>query len=257
MALPVVASFASASSGGTPVNSITINKPTGVVSGDLLLIIAGSDDNGSSPDFSDISGFTKFVNIGTDLNDSKIGCYWRIADGTEGVDIDVAHDPVEDLDEMYGWYIRVTGADGTTPINVTGIAANLNARASHVIPEVTTTVNDCLAFYVHSHDGGDGAPFSVSGTGWSESDEQQSGTGSNDASGCWGTKGQATAGLTGDATVASTGSDGSTNIQFAVAPSGVSDTPITPPVGSGIFSGVAGTMDLGIKPDTFIRGTKG
>src|SRR5690606_32303621 len=87
------------------------------------------------------------------------------------------------------------------------------------ITGVDTTVDDTMAFYVNCFDGGDGTPFSVSGSGWSKSDEITADLGdSGSASGSWGTKHQATAGATGTVAVNGNSSDGRSGFQFAVAP---------------------------------------
>jgi hypothetical protein len=71
-----------------------------------------------------------------------------------------------------------------------------------------------------SFDGADGDPFSVSGTGWSEQGEQGPGTDLGHSSGAWGTKSQATAGATGNATVGCSTSDGAAYFQLAINPAG-------------------------------------
>jgi len=215
---PVIEDWTANDSAGDAVTSITFTKPVGVAVDDLLLLIVGSDQD-TVADWNSVTGWIQFININDGVGDSNLACYWRIADGTEGVTVDVTAPTVE---ERYGWYLRISGVDTTTPINVTGTAAYV-ASDSHSIPEVTTTVADCLAFYALVFDGGDGAPFSVAGTGWTEVDEQTSGTTGTDASGCWGTKSMPTAGATGAATVTSTVSDGSSSIQFAIAPRTTND----------------------------------
>jgi hypothetical protein len=73
--------------------------------------------------------------------------------------------------------------------------------------------------YGLSFDGGDGYPFGVSGTGWAEKDEHQTGTsGSGDVSGCFGSKDLASQGSSGSATVSCSVSDGGAYFQLAIAP---------------------------------------
>ena len=106
------------------------------------------------------------------------------------------------------------GDTGTTTISLNIVkpvpaALSTSLFTAKPVPAAFLTV---LGF-----DGGDGSPFSVSGTGWSESGDLANGTGAG-GGGCWGTKEQTTAGLTGDATVTSSTSDGSVFFQFAIAP---------------------------------------
>lgn len=220
-ATPVIEGYTAQNSAGVEVDSLELTKPASVAVGDFLLLMVGCDDNGTnSPSvFPQITGWTRFANIGNTTSDAKLGLYWRIADGTETATIWVLQTGAAALNQMFGWYLRLSGTDASTPLNVTGTETNA-AGTSHTCAEVTTGVADCLAFYVLAFDGGDGVPFSVSGTGWAQEDEEQSGTGSADACGTFGLKTQASAGLTGDATVTSNVSDGSTTIQFAIAPDG-------------------------------------
>jgi hypothetical protein len=122
-------------------------------------------------------------------------------------------------DEVLGWYIRISGADTTSPIDVKNFQDYLGAGSSHDIEGVTTTVNNCLAFYGIAFDGGDGSPFGQP-TGWTEQGDAASGTDSADASAAWGTKSMASAGATGTAVVSNSSYDGASGFQLAIAPSG-------------------------------------
>lgn len=218
MAIPVVqASTLKTYSKGSPQTSIDVTKPAGVVNGELLLIIVCSDDNGSDPGFEDpVSGWTTIMNVGNSVSDAKLAIYWRIADGTEGATQNIGMDTIDDV---IGWYLRVSGVDQTTPINVSSGSQSSGNSSSHAISGITTTVPDCLAFYALCFDGADGFPFSVSGTGWTETAEGETPSGDNtDVSGTWGNKDMAIAGATGTATIACQVSDGAGYGQFAVAP---------------------------------------
>jgi len=219
--IPVVESYTSNNSGGGLQDSIRLGKPSGVATGDLLLVMVGNDNMGVAPSFQAIPDWTQFVHQGDADSDCKLVCYWRIADGTEAdtIQVDCTGD-----DEIWGWYIRVSGVDDDRPIDDTGSAYVYSYESSHAITEATSTVDSCLGFYVLAFDGGDGYPFGISGTGWTEEDEQQSGSDAVDASGVWGTKELATHGGTGTATVSSSVSDGATGIQFVVAPFRAVDT---------------------------------
>lgn len=214
MPIPVVESFTQ----NTVVSatSITLTRPTGVNVNDLLIINCGCDDSTSNLRWTTIpTGFTAlYGEVASTDADAHIIAWFRIADGTEGATINVAHITSDDL---WGGYIRVSGADTTTPIDVVG-TGDIQAFSvtSHAISSVTTTVIDCLAFYGLTFDGGDGNPFTVAGTGWSESDEGNSGSGAGNVGFCWGTRGVAAIGATGDATVTSSVADTSVANQFAI-----------------------------------------
>ncbi len=212
---PAVEGFQASNGGTTTSTNLVLNAPTGISVGELLLLIVGNDEDAAGTTFNAVAGWNKIGEAGSGTPDAFIGAYWRIADGTEGASVTVTS-----ADNQYwmGWYIRISGADRTTPIDVSQFQVGTGALTSHPITGVTTTVNNCLAIYGLSFDGGDGNPYSVSGTGWTESAEQQcSATGTTNG-GCWGTKVQTTAGATGTATVTSSVSDGASYFQLAIRP---------------------------------------
>ena len=219
MAVPVVESFTEKNDVTTDASSITLTKPGSVAAGDLLLIHVINDASVATAQWNNTTlkptGF-EFINTAGDANsDCHAGAFWRIADGSEGATINV---PCATSCDYIGWYLRVTGAHATTPIHQIGADYVTAGASSHAITGVTTTVIDCLGFYVFSFDGGDGFPFGISGTGWSESDDSQNRTDGNAASGSWGTKSLASTGASGTATVSSAVSDGGAGFQYAVAP---------------------------------------
>lgn len=203
-----------------PGASLTLTKPADVGVGDLLLIIVGSDDNTDTDQWDNSAlkptGFTLINEAGdAATSDAHVGAFWRIADGSETATIDV---PAQSDQDYWGFYVRVTGAHQTAPINIAGSDV-VDSTDPYDVAGVTTTVNNALAFYVLAFDGGDFGAFSVAGTGWSQSAEVQAGTGSGNAGGTWGTKVQASPGSTGTASVSSSTNDDSTaSFQFAVAP---------------------------------------
>jgi len=206
--------WTSNNSGGSTVNYITLTKPSDVETNDLLILIVGSDDSNGG-DWQDISGWTKIINYANTNADASMGVYWRIATGSEDATINVYQNSGNN-DEMFGWYIRIRGVNTSSPINIVGTPDYTTSGANHTIDAVNTDVDNCLAFYVLSFDGGDGAPFNESDSGWSEEDEETSGTGSTDACGCWGIKEMPIQGSTLNVVVASTASDGAVYVQFAI-----------------------------------------
>lgn len=232
MAVPVQESIAATDSGGSVVGSIAAPKPTGLLSGELWLAKGVSDATASADHWaaapSSPDAFTEIGEIVTSAADCSFFLIRRVADGTEAATVTMSKDPGRSDTEMIGFSARISGINTTTPLDVLGTAADNGAGSDAILaaPSATTTQDDCLGFYVCASSNSDGAPFSVSGTGWSESAERASGSGgAADVSACWGTIDKATAGALGDATVT-----GSTNArmvaaQFAIAPAAaVGDT---------------------------------
>jgi len=203
--------------------SLVFSKPTEVQVGELLLIIAVNDDT-SATAFTDAgkpSGWNFIVDFGDTASDSHVGLFWKIADGTEGSSETVTS---EGGDEWGGWYVRISGVDTSNPINAVGTATTA-AGSSITASAVTTDVDNCLALSFGAFDGGDGYPFTVSGTDWSKEDDGQSGAdGNSDASGVWGKKSMGSAGSTLDASIGASASDGMVGAQIAIAPTPEPDT---------------------------------
>jgi hypothetical protein len=222
----VVDNFKTANTASTPATSLTVDKPDNVAVGDLLLVLQINENSSGTDQWNDTTnkptGFTNVFEGGSGVSDSHIGVFWREADGTEGATLNC---PQNNSENGVVWYLRVTGADTSSPIDVMGTITEGETN-SLAITAATTTVDNCLAFYVQCFDGGDGLSYTVSGTGWSESDEQQSGTGQADSSGSWGTKLVASAGTTGSPTVTASVTDGMGGVVFAITPSASSVAPL-------------------------------
>ncbi len=218
MATPVVESFEHAVAGGVTAASVTVDKPTGVAVGDLLLLIVGNEDATAGASFPTRSGWTKQYESGSSVPDCKIGMYSRVADGTEAASETITWGT--GADSGGAWYVRVSGVDDTTPVHLIGspsLVANASSRSS---PSITTTVDDCLVFAHQSYDGADGV-LSVAGTGWPTSvpanQELKDGTLATEWSGAWVTRELATAGASNTCDWSSTLSDGWVCVQFAIA----------------------------------------
>jgi hypothetical protein len=212
---PVVEGFQATNGGSATSTNLVLDAPAGITPGELLLLIVGNDDNTATAQFGTTPAGWNYIGEGGDNSaDAHIGAFWRIADGTEGPTVTVV---AQSADNWWGWYIRISGADTTTPINVNNFAQSTGNAGTHNIPQVTTTVDDCLAIYGLAFDGADGYPFSVAAP-WTEQDEQQAGTSNTEASGCWGTQDIPTAGGTGIAAVTASVSDGAAYFQLAIQP---------------------------------------
>lgn len=226
-------------------SSLNCDKPTDVISGDLLLLIAMNDDS-SATAFTDNKAGWNFIDTSGDGNsDAHVAAWWRAADGNEDSTETITS---QGNDEWICWYVRVTGADITNPIN-DFFFSQLSPGNPTSVTGVTTGVDNTLVFYGLSFDGGDGSPFSVSGTGWEERDEFQTGTtGNSDVSGTWGNRNLTIAGASGTATVTAASSDGRAYFQFAIAPDE------SQPQQFGFISGVGWQVNVTVP--TFASGLK-
>ncbi len=221
---PILESWLAANSAGATASSLDLTKPSGVVTGDLLVIMAGSDDATAVAQFTMADGsWTKDGEAGTSVADAHIAMFWKISTGDETATQTVSHSVA--VDELYGWYLRISGTHASTPLHASDYTGEIASASSFDITGITTTVDECRVFYALAFDGGDGSPFSIAGTGWAEIDEENSGTAGTDACGVFGSKDMgATQGETGTATVGSSVTDGASYFQFAVAPPAGADT---------------------------------
>lgn len=207
---------------GDFVQDITITAPTGIQAGDFLYIIAVRDPTIDDPLYTfSASGWSQHVRHWTNY-DVQIQTLYRVADGTEG-DVTLSSGFGRDT---IAWYLRISGVDTSSPFNVNGTFVDGLPPIS--IPSVTTGTDGCLAFALFAFDGGDGDPYTLSGTGWPTSIPanqylEESDIGSS-IGGFWLTKEIPSAGATQDLSVSSSVGDGSGGFQFALTPSTVSSS---------------------------------
>lgn len=150
MAVPTIASTATQNANGFTDPTIVFSKPSGVVTGDLLLAaVCNRDGSACSPP----SGWTTIdVTVYTGGSPNLLSAaYYRVADGSEGGTFTFGF--TSSTDRSVGAIHRVTGADGTTPINAHGQSGQSGDSAADTSPSITTTVNDCLILTTHDHDG--------------------------------------------------------------------------------------------------------
>ena len=215
--------------------TLEITKPTGLSVGDAILLMVASDPvNPASAQFTWDTDFTE-VDQHWHLGDAAVGAAIRIVDGTEDATYTTTQSSAVDF---IGWMVALTNVDNTTPVDGVGTKGGNTGAASAAIASYTTSVADCLGVYLLGFDGGDGFPYSVSGTGWAEAGELQSSTSRAGSSGCWGTKDQATADALGDATVTFSVSDGYASFMFAIRGAAAGGT-----VNSKTLTSVAGVTD--------------
>jgi hypothetical protein len=167
-------------------SSLVLDKPSGTAVGDLLLILVGNDNTTNTDQWDNATlkptGFTLIGNeAGTVNSDAHVAAFYRVVDGTEGASFTVTAQAAE---SNWGFCIRYSGADTTTPIHVEG-AFGTDTVSPFTFAGVTTTVADCLVVNVLCHDGGNVGAFSVAGTGWTKIDEIFQDTVADAASGAY------------------------------------------------------------------------
>lgn len=216
MAVPVIASSTSDTTGGTSNTSITLSAPSGLANGDLIVIIF-ADEQSNINDSPAVSGYTQITHS-NNSQDCQLSLYWRVRDGTETWPLTVAG---VSGDYAVGWALRITGADTISPIHQTGSWVGVGSTTANLaVTGVTTTLDNCLILSASSRDGSDNTtPPTTSGTGWGASPDAGLEDPSNNTGGAVGayiTKSLATAGASQTVTYAYGVADGAVGIQIAI-----------------------------------------
>ena len=244
MAIPVIASESLDDSGGSTATSLTLNKPVGTVQGDYILVMAGDDrNNTTSAGYDLLTGGSTWLEHWDESHanvDCSTVCQGKIAGASEPSTYTLNFAAGENAAEMWAWTGRLTGVDGTTPVDVVGTPER-EASSNPDHSGITTTVDDCLIVAAFSFDGGDAHPSSVAGP-FTEQAELSSGTGNQDASGGIATKEQATAGATGACTWTTDSSDGNWGCMLAIAGAAGGSTTLVADSGSYTWTGQDATL---------------
>jgi hypothetical protein len=202
---------------------ITLTKPDNVAVGDLLVLLVNCDPDILTTWDTPI-GWTFLAQAGTATVDNYPAVFWRVADGTEGDTVDVTNSGGS-LEHL-GWYLRITGADVTDPIDVFSTSQNTAPSASfYTTPTVITTVDNALVLSFVGFDGSDGAEWSQSEPGWPQTfpaGREAKNPVTPSSYGLWSgwlTKKMPTAGDAGNVTYNVTGpGDGWAHVAFAIRP---------------------------------------
>jgi hypothetical protein len=122
---PTVAATTS-SNAGAFVTSHVVDLPSGVSSGDLLIVFFAGYNNSAGYTSTWPDGWSQLYNVsyGTGVNVSNVAAYYRHADGTEGSTITVTGSNGESTHISY----RITGWDSSTPPEAASPVGGTNAN---------------------------------------------------------------------------------------------------------------------------------
>ena len=211
MAAPVVESQSTASINNMPG---TVPKPSGVVSGDLLVAVL-SCDGIHDVTISGGAGWTQRVSVD---NTGQCRIFTSTAGASEPADYDIDNTGSTN-DNTLIVIFRVSGADTTTPIDVSGTSTGTSATP--VCPDITTTQADTLLFACHSLDGNRLATADTGQpSGYTLGKHVAVTVGSGACVGGASYKTQASAGASGTATYTCDTSDTWCSVHVAIAPAG-------------------------------------
>ena len=170
--------------------SVVVNKPSGVVEGDLMIAFCSTDgytETHTAPSASWNKIIKDVANGG-----STFSIWYKIADASEPSTYTFSNDSNE---EFYAWIIRITGHSATSPIHKISFLDSGGDNSSQArCPVLTTDHDDCLIIRAFSADDGD---ISVD-SGWESATNitvDKSSTSAGECSGGCAWENKATAGL--------------------------------------------------------------
>jgi hypothetical protein len=155
MTAPTIRDTTSFSGAGT----LVIDKPTGTVSGDILLWLMGND--GTSNTWSSPSGWTEIFH-NRQSNGTTTSLFYKVAGGSEPSTYTNTR-----TGEVCGSLMTcIAGADD---LDVSSVADEDGSDNVATTPTVTTTVADCTVIRMASWNGGDDPiPMSTTETGYTK-----------------------------------------------------------------------------------------
>lgn len=219
--MPTIENWVASDSGGSATTTITMTAPSGITSGELLVIFAGSDaDNETGAVFSintgTYPGWTKINEYGDGDSDAHVAAWYKISSGSEG---DVVVDSTV-ADELIGWYLRISSVKTATPITDEDGFASIDSVTIYDAATGTLAPSaDDLLLAAVIHDGGDCVPASDNSKGsfWTgQLDDHTSGTSGNDVGGILAYGLATSTSEPGTYTVTPAASDGSAGIILAI-----------------------------------------
>jgi len=147
------AGYMGGTSGGN--YNLTINKPSGVSTGDMLVVLVATTNATTDTDYvTTPAGFTEVFDTLDDTGDSQISAFYKIVDGTEGSQVTVAVSNGVTTASSIGWVLHITGAATSSPIDVIGTSASTTS-GSGFNQGVTTQTDGALCINISAYDGGD------------------------------------------------------------------------------------------------------
>ena len=192
-------------------NSVTIALPPGTLDGDLLIAAVATDGNKASS-LGEPGGWT-VINVGSNGTSPTLGVWWKIASSEPS---DFQFDWTGSGQEAYGWIMRFTGHDPTTPIHISA-TGNDNSQGP-VSPAVNTTIDNTMIVRLGGFDDDNATPDDAGLAGHTTITSDESSSGSGTCSGAAGYVTQPIAGSSGTEPFTLTQPEKARMVTIAIAP---------------------------------------
>lgn len=122
--------------------TFTIDKPTGIVSGDVMFAMIAQNINGTAPTDAAIAGWT-IVKSYTDNSKVRVNLLYKIADGTEGSSFTVTiYDNAGNRGPTSGVIVGFSGVNSTGGV---GLSGSGSGPFDVAVPSFSTTSTSSLA----------------------------------------------------------------------------------------------------------------
>lgn len=211
----------SANSGTSNVTSLTINKPTSTVAGDVMIAtisVAGGDTTTGIA----LAGWTKIIhsaNTGTPPN-ASIDSFYKVATASEGSSYTFSLGTQSFTMRAAGGIVSYAGVDNSSPIDATGTTDFGFSSANAVAPAVTTVSANAWVIGCFTINATNGLTFTPPGSMNERVDTASAHTTNNDSTLEVADVLQAAAGSSGTKTAVGSGSGSWVAHLFALKPSG-------------------------------------
>lgn len=144
---------------GTNYN-LNIDKPTGMSTGDMLIVLVATANSTTTDYVTTPAGFTEIFDVTSTTGDSQISAFYKIIDGTEGSQITVAVSGGSNSSSI-GWALHVTGAATSSPVDAVGTTSEVGFASGGFTAPVTTQTDGALCFNITAYDGADIDEFGI------------------------------------------------------------------------------------------------
>jgi hypothetical protein len=158
-------------------DTLRVAKPASIAEGEIVLLLAGTAEDGAGPCYTPPTDFTELFDYGDATVDTRIWAAWKYASASEPDSYFVPSSCGGDCFCIFAY--RVTGASSVSANAFDpGSKSSINTGDSLSVTGITTYLDSSLAMCLYSFDGGDGDPFTVkpSTNTWLEEDQLVSGT---------------------------------------------------------------------------------
>jgi hypothetical protein len=199
---------------GSNTTSLTITKPPGTVEGDLLVAAVATDGNSASS-IAAPPGWN-LISVGEQSRSVTFGVWWKLAGATEPASYQFTWGGV--AEEAFGWIMRFTGHDPTSPIATTAVGFGKSASAT--CANVITSFDNALILRLGGFDDDDITVGNPGLPGHTPIVMDKSNTGNFSVSGGAGYLVQPTAGDSGTSDFALTNSEEYRTVTIAIRPEG-------------------------------------